>query len=126
MNASRLRGERGSGAVSSLAGVAAFLAFLLLAVHVILGLYATSIVTDAAADAARRAAGASAAEGETGAVEAQVRRALGRMGEDAIVSVSIGADSVGVTVRVARPGFVRSFGAGVIEKTVTVRREAPR
>ena len=52
MNASRLRGERGTGAVSSLAGVAAFLAFLLLAVHVILGLYATSIVTDAAADAA--------------------------------------------------------------------------
>jgi hypothetical protein len=38
--ASRLRGERGSGIVSSLAGVTMFLAFLLLAVHVVVGLYA--------------------------------------------------------------------------------------
>jgi hypothetical protein len=112
--------------VSSVAGVAAFLAFLLLAVHVILGLHATSVVTDAAADAARRVAGARAGENVAEVAEAQVRRALGRLGDGAIVSLSIDHDSVGVTVRVARPGFAGSFGAGVIEKTVTVRREAPR
>jgi hypothetical protein len=111
--------------VSSLAGVAAFLAFLLFAVHVILGLYATSVVTDAAAEAARRFAGAGAAENATEAVEAQVRRALGRIGDGATVSVSIDDDTVGVTIRVARPGFAGSFG-GVIERTIIVRREAPR
>ena len=59
MTVSRLRGERGSGIVSSLAGVTMFLAFLLLAVHVVVGLYAESVVTDAAAAGARRAAGSS-------------------------------------------------------------------
>jgi hypothetical protein len=112
--------------VSSLAGVAAFLAFLLLAVHVIVGLYATSVVTDAAADAARRVAGTSLTTDPTAAAEAHVREALGRLGADATVRVTIGDDSVGVTVRVARPAFTRAFGAGVIERTVTVRREAPR
>ena len=57
VTARRLRGERGSGIVSSLAGVTMFLAFLLLAVHVVVGLYAMSIVTDAAAMGARRVAG---------------------------------------------------------------------
>ena len=126
MNRSRLRGDHGSGVVSSLAGVAAFLAFLLFATHVILGLYATSVVTDAAADAARRVAGTSNTSDPGAAAEAHVRRALGRLGDGASVRVTIGDDSVGVTVRVARPGFTRTFGAGVIERTVVVRREAPR
>jgi Flp pilus assembly protein TadG len=126
VTSSRLRGDRGSGVVSSLAGVAAFLAFLLLAVHVILGLYATSLVSDAAADAARRVAGTSLTTDPTATAEAQVRKALGRLGEGASVRVTIGDDSVGVTVRVARPGFTRAFGEGVIERTVRVRREAPR
>ena len=92
MTASRLRGDRGSGVVSSLAGVAAFLAFLLLAVHVIVGLYATSVVTDAAADAARRVAGTALTTDPTAAAEAQVRKALGRLGEGASVRVTIGDD----------------------------------
>ena len=55
-----------------------------------------------------------------------MRRALGRLGESASVRVTIGGDSVAVTVRVARPGFTRAFGAGVIERTVVVRREVPQ
>ncbi len=128
MTAQRLRGDSGSGLVSSLAGVGAFLAFLFLAVHVIVGLYATSVVTDAATDAARRVAGAATTDEDRPAAvahaEGQIRAALGRMGDDAAIAWSFDGDSVGITVRVSRPGFVRMFGGATIERTVVVRREA--
>ncbi len=127
--APRLRhGDDGSGVVSSLTGVVAFLAFLLLAVHLIVGLYATSIVTDAASTAARRVAGASAVDDPeaTHLAEAEIRKLLGAIGDRAEVAWAIDADSVRVTVRVPRPGVVRLLGDGVIERTVTVRRELVR
>ena len=130
MTAPRLRGDSGSGLVSSLAGVGAFLAFLFLAVHVIVGLYATSVVTDAATEAARRVAGAATTDEDRAAAvdhaEGRVRSALGRMGKDAVIDWTFDADSVGITVRIARPGFVRMFGGGTIERTVVVRRESLR
>ena len=128
MTPRRLRGEQGSGVVSSLAGVTMFLAFLLLAAHVVLGLYATTIVTDAAAAGARRVAGSSMT-GEPDApslAETKIREALGALGDDASITWDLGPDSVSVTVRVPRPGLLRGLGAGVIERTVRVRREALR
>ncbi|MDP8969034.1 MAG: hypothetical protein M3N52_00690, partial [Actinomycetota bacterium] len=55
-------GEAGTGLVSSLAGITAFLGFLLPAVQVLIHLYATSVVSAAAFDAARLASGASGAD----------------------------------------------------------------
>ena len=49
--------EAGTGPVGSLVGVTVFLVLLLFAVHLVLNLYATSLVTAAAFDAARVVAG---------------------------------------------------------------------
>ena len=51
------RAERGAGAIGSLVGVSVFLVLLLFAVHLVLNLYGTSVVTAAAFDAARLRAG---------------------------------------------------------------------
>jgi Flp pilus assembly protein TadG len=111
--------------VSSLAGVTMFLAFLLLAVHVVVGLYAASVVTDAAAAGARRVAGSSVTDDAEAPhrAEAKIRDALGSLGEGASISWDLGPDTVAVTVRVSRPGILRPFGTGSIERTVRVRRE---
>jgi hypothetical protein len=128
VSSTRLRGDAGSGVVSALAGVAAFLAFLLLAAHVIIGLYAVSVVTDAAPTGARAVAGAASSGDDeaAAAAEVKIRAALGGMGADAEIRWHLGADSVGVTVRVERPGLVPVLPGRVIERTVTARREALR
>jgi len=125
---SRLRGERGAGIVSSLAGVTMFLAFLLLAVHVVIGLYAASVVTDAATAGARRVAGSSLTDDPDApnGAEAKIRTALGALGDSASITWDLDPDTVAVTVRVRRPTFLRAFGAGSIERTVRVRREVLR
>jgi Flp pilus assembly protein TadG len=124
----RLRGERGAGIVSSLAGVTMFLAFLLLAVHVVIGLYAASVVTDAATAGARRVAGSSLTDDPDApnGAEAKIRTALGALGDSASITWDLDPDTVAVTVRVRRPTFLRAFGAGSIERTVRVRREVLR
>ena len=128
MTVSRLRGERGAGIVSSLAGVTMFLAFLLLAVHVVIGLYAASVVTDAATAGARRVAGSSLTDDPDApnGAEAKIRTALGALGDSASITWDLDPDTVAVTVRVRRPTFLRAFGAGSIERTVRVRREVLR
>ncbi len=67
-------GESGAGLLGSIVGVTVFLALLLFAVHLVLNLYGTSVVTAAVFDAARlRAGGAGAvvseAEAERHALE---------------------------------------------------------
>lgn len=128
MTVSRLRGERGAGIVSSLAGVTMFLAFLLLAVHVVIGLYAASVVTDAATAGARRVAGSSLTDDPDApnGAEVRIRTALGALGDSASITWDLDPDTVAVTVRVRRPTFLRAFGAGSIERTVRVRREVLR
>jgi hypothetical protein len=56
-NRSSNQAEAGTGVVGTLAGVAVFLALLLFAVHLVLNLYGSSVVTAAAFDAARLRAG---------------------------------------------------------------------
>ena len=77
----RRAAEQGAGLLSTAAGVVVFLVFLLFAVQLLFGLYASSTVTAVANDAAHRAA-------EHGApplplIEAAARRTLGEVGDSA-------------------------------------------
>ncbi len=74
----RHRPDRGVGLVGTLAGVSVFLVLLLFAVQVLLNLYATSVVTAAAFDAARDAASAGGGAGAVADAEAKARDVLGR------------------------------------------------
>ena len=64
--------------VSALAGTTAFLVLLLFATQLLFNLYATSVVTAAAFDAARVVAGADGGPDRITGAEAQARRMLGR------------------------------------------------
>lgn len=123
-------GERGSGTVSMLFGVAAFLSLLFLAVQVLVHLYATSVVSAAAFDAARLASGAAA----TGADAARAH-GLGLLGDFSgsvqAFEVRVGADAVTVHVAADSPALLpsvvsRALNSAAIDRTVTLRRERPR
>jgi hypothetical protein len=125
----RWRDERGSGHLGAVFGLAVFLGFLLVATQVLVHLSATSNVTAAAFDAARRAA----ADGGGGCASApaRARATLGSYGArpDVAVSCSVDGDAIRVTVRgpspaggLARP-FVRLTSAETIERSATVYRE---
>jgi hypothetical protein len=76
-------GDRGAGMVASLAGLTVFLLFLLLAVQVLFGLYATSTLRATLHDAASRAAtGRAGTEPATlERLSAQAEDSLGAMGD---------------------------------------------
>lgn len=79
--AHRLERDAGAGLLSTSAGVLVFLMFLMLAVQLLFGLYASSTVTAVANDAAQRAASSGAPPLAT--IEAEARRSLGRVGDNA-------------------------------------------
>ncbi len=122
-----------------MAGVGVFLGFLFLAVHLVVGLYATSVVTGHAYDAARRVAAADIDHGDPGAVaaaqrraEADVRAALGRSARRLAPFDWSGTDAEAVRLRVRAesPSFL-VFADGVlggeeIDRAVTVRVERVR
>lgn len=72
------RSDAGVGLVGTLAGVTVFLVLLLFAVQVLLNLYATSVVTAAAFDAARDVASAGGDAAAVPRAEAKARDVLGR------------------------------------------------
>ena len=82
MNASKTtsnrssRSEAGTGLIGSIVGVTVFLVLLLFAVHLVLNLYGTSVVTAAAFDAARLRAGGAGAEVSEAEAEQQVLELL--------------------------------------------------
>jgi len=109
-----------------------FLVFLLLAVQVAYNLYATTMVTSAASDAARRLAGAAGATDPNGAqrAEAWVRELLGAYGRENVELVETESEGGVVSVRVVarNPGFVpssvrRPLGFDRIDRTVRMRVE---
>ena len=55
---SRLHGDGGTGVIATIGGLLVFLALLLFAVQVLVGLHTRSVVTDAAYEGARAVAGA--------------------------------------------------------------------
>lgn len=123
----RLRDESGVGLISSVAGLTAFLAFVLFAAQVLVHLFATSYVNAAAFDAARLASGAAGIS--EGAARAHGLQVLGpyasRVSTFAVVvdahhvTVHVEADSPGLLPR----AFGRVVGTSSIDRRVTLRRE---
>jgi hypothetical protein len=114
--------ERGSGLVSTLTGVAMFLAFVLFASQLCLHLYASSTVGAVTADAATLVAHGSA--GPAGA-EARARELLGASGTRARFDWS-GSTSEFVVLRVTTPSpriLAAMPGLDEVDRTVRVRRE---
>lgn len=121
-------GESGTSPVTAVFGVGIFLGFLLLAVQVLLHLYATSTVSAAVFDAARLVAGE-----ETVGCAAAEQHALGLLGDygqRAGVSLDCQADEATVLVRFRGPspapmvaGFSDWAGLGQVEREARVRIE---
>ncbi len=130
---SRPRHERGAGLIGTIFGVTVFLAFLTVAVQILMNLYSASVVTAAAYDAARQVA----SEGQRpplddeakARAEAHARSLLGRLADDtefvwvetdpAVVRLQV----VARTPRFLLPVVDGALGLDVIDRTVTVRRE---
>ena len=125
--------ETAAGLLSTAAGVVVFLVFLLFAVQLLFGLYASSTITAVANDAARRAA-------EDGApplplIEADARHSLGAVGDSAEFrwerddSDGDGAaDTVVLSVVASPPRFIPpsiggAIGLDEVRRTVRVRME---
>jgi len=130
--ARRARGDRGSGIVSTLFGITVFLVLLFFAVQLLTNLYATSVVTSATYDAARRAAthGHVPTLAELDEAETHARSLLGAYGARASFDWSgSDADVVRLHVAVTNPRFVPLVplvGFDEIDRTVSVRIEEPR
>lgn len=117
--------EAGTGVISTLIGGLVVLALLLFAVQVVLGLYATSVVTAVAYDAAKSVAGADAVDPET--ATAAARRSLGRWGERAGFRWAREDDEVVLRVRLPAPTLLPAPFTGLdVDRTVRVRVETVR
>lgn len=125
--------DRGAGLLSTAAGVVVFLVFLLFAVQLLFGLYATSTLNAVANDAAVRAASSDAPPLEV--IEAEARRSLGEVGSSATFVWSTDdsdgdgeGDTVVLEVAARPPRFIpASIGGAIgldeIRRTVRVRTE---
>lgn len=121
------RNEAGTGVVGTFLGAIVFLAFLALAAHTLVGLYATSVLTAITWDEARQAA-------QSGDQDAAKRSLLARLDGFEDVTVEFGADiekRATLTVRAERPsllptGLMGTAGVSHIERTAVVRSEKLR
>ena len=119
--------EDGAGLISTLFGVGMVLAFLLLASHVLVHLYARAAVSAAAYDAARLASGAQPLS--PAAASAHGLAVLGGFADRVhTFDVAVGTDEVRVHVTADSPAllpamFGRVLGIDEIDRTVTVRAE---
>ncbi len=129
-------GEAGTGLVGTTVGVTIFLAFLLLATQVLLGLYTTSVVTSVTVDAATDVAHAVDPTSDVAQQPAseEARRRLGSYatgsGQVELDWTATTGDEVVVTVRAHKMTLLPpSFGAALgnrIDRTVRVRTERLR
>jgi hypothetical protein len=122
----RGRGDAGTGLVSLLGGVLVFLIFLLFACHLLIGLYARSVVAGAAFDGAQHLARHERdVDGAERVVEAQLGSAKGLR-----TKPSIEADYVEYTVEIDPPQLLmRTWVPGsdpTISRTARVRIEKKR
>lgn len=121
-----LSADAGAGLLSTLAGTGVFLALLFFAVHLLIGLHLTSVVTAVTWDAARLAAGE---QGDRVQAQAHAEQLLDGYTED-LRLVWGPADQGSVTLTVTAtnpnllwPGLMEEVGVEQIERTVTVRAE---
>lgn len=120
------RCDEGASAITTVFGVVIFLGFLMLATQVLMHLYASSTVSSAAFDAARRAS----AEGGVGCGDAEARASqlLGDYGERAAVACSASDEYTSVTITAPTPArlidaFGVTLGTDTIQHTARVRTE---
>jgi hypothetical protein len=125
--------DRGVGLVGAIAGVTVFLAFVLFAAQLLVNLYATSVVTSATYEAARRAAAApGGARSATGTAEREARELLGRAGDAAEFTWDLSdPDVVALRVVVDNPRFLWpaldvALGFDRVDRRVRVRVEQVR
>jgi hypothetical protein len=122
-------GEAGTGIVGTLAGAAAVLLFLLLAAHVLVHLYATSVVTAAAFDAARIVSGSDGGPAAQQQALDHARGLLGRWADDVdLAFVRVDDEQVVLRARGDSPALLprtlnQVAGIGVIEREVVIRTE---
>jgi Flp pilus assembly protein TadG len=133
----RLRHDRGTGMIGSLAAVLVFLAFLLLSAQLLATLYARSVVNAAGFDAARQVASRDVDHADPDSVARARRRAdqrlralLGPMGDEAELTWASDGTSVSLRVQVRPPqvpvpGLARR-GRVEIDRRYTVRLEQLR
>ena len=127
--------DRGVGMVPTAAGFLVFLVFLLMAVQVLYGLYATSTVRGALNDAASRAANGLAGEAELARLADDAERSLGPMGgrttillrlvdddADGVPDVVVGS-ALADPPRFVPPGLSGVVGLDDIDVSVRVRIE---
>jgi hypothetical protein len=133
------RDDRGAGVFSTAIGFLVFLTCLFLAVQVIFGFYATSVVRATLNDAASRAAGAGGAgEAELAALAAEAEDNLGAIGRQPSTVIELdvvdedgdgAGDVVAGRAVVAPPRFAPGadlLGFDVIDVAVRVRVERER
>lgn len=122
----RLDGEEGASLVTSIFGVAIFLAFLLVVVQVVLYLFTASVVQAAAVDGASHGAGAAQAAPE-GAARDHAAQVLGRLADDATITTGLRGDSSGqvltVGIRVQLPSVLGAVGLASVEREAEARVE---
>ncbi|MBA2283442.1 MAG: hypothetical protein H0W25_19715 [Acidimicrobiia bacterium] len=119
------RRERGAGLIGTIAGVTVFLAFLTVALQILLDLYTTSVVTAATYDAARLVATGTA----PATAEDHARALLGGVGDDARFTWELDDPTV-VRLRVEAttqhfllPVVSGALGLDGVDRTITVRME---
>jgi Flp pilus assembly protein TadG len=128
--------ERGAGVFGTSFGLFIFLSMMFVAVNAGYALYARSMVTNAAHDAARHVAGYSSAGDRDAARQAEsaaFTSRLGNLGPD-VVSLEWQGDDpdvVAVRVRASPPsllpaGLVDIFGIGDTDREIRVRVERER
>ena len=130
-------GDRGASIVAMSGGVLVFLTLLLAAVQILYGLYATSLVTAAAHEAAHDVASVDHSADRCAAVgpaEARLRDSLGDYADAARLTLEWTCSdpaAVRLRVRATHPGLLPRQLAGItplaeLDRTITVRLEAPR
>lgn len=128
----RCRPEAGAGLIGVVGGLGAFLAFLLLACHVLVHLYATSVVTAAAFDAARIVSGSDGGPAAQADAIAHAQGLVGRWSDDVELTFTrVDEEQVVLRAQAQSPALLpRTLGrlteVGVIDREVRVRRETFR
>ena len=124
--------DRGAGLLGTSFGILVFLGFLFFAVQLLFNLYATSVVTSATYDAARRVAtvGHPATKADMDAAEAAAREQLGQYSRRVTFTwdVTSDPDEVKLQVVATNPRFLGPsidslVGFDEIRRTVIVRVE---
>jgi hypothetical protein len=109
-------------------GFVVFLVLLLFAVQVLFNLFATSVVTSVAYDAARKVAGQHGGPESQAQAEGDARRALGRYSDRVTFEWNSSSEVVALRVRatsssVLFPAMAGPLAFGDIDRTVRVRVE---